>query len=509
MMEGAAALERGTIEVEHLTKIYGGSVALSDFSHRFSAGHVHALMGKNGSGKSTLVKILAGAVTPTSGSIRIGGKTETFASPRDAFNAGIVTVHQELSLVPELSVAENIFLGRLPYRSFGPGLRGLDWRRLHRDAAALLEDMGLDIDPRLPARDLSVGRQQVVEIVKAMSFSPSVLLLDEPTSALAAKEVSQLFAAVRRLRERGVTMVYITHRLPELFEIADTCTVLRDGQKVGSIEMREATTDAIVEMMFGSVARARRPARRRSEATEPVLEVENLTRAGAFEDISLTLKRGEVLGLAGMLGAGRTEVLRAIFGADAADSGRIVFDGKPIARPTPRRMKDRGLGYTPENRKEAGLVQVLSVHDNLCMASLARIAPSGVITETRERPYVGRQIGDLSIKVSDPKLAVSSLSGGNQQKIVIGKWLNTGPKVMFFDEPSRGIDVEAKQQVFEIIWAEAARGVSSIFVSVELEEMLEVCDRILVLHHGHLVGEVRPEETSLTELYRMCMEGTI
>jgi ABC-type sugar transport system ATPase subunit len=507
-MGEAAALQRGTIEVEHLTKIYGASVALSDFSHSFSPGRVHALMGKNGSGKSTLIKILAGAVAPTSGSVRIDGQAVSFASPRDAFNAGIVTVHQELSLVPELSVAENIFLGRLPYRTLVPGLRGIDWQKLNRDAAALLDDMGLDIDPRMPARELSVGRQQVVEIVKAMSFSPSILLLDEPTSALAAKEVSQLFALVRRLRDRGVTMIYITHRLPELFEIADTCTVLRDGRGIGTIEMKDATTEAIVEMMFGSVARAKRPPRRRKDAAEPVLRVENLTRAGAFEDISLTLGRGEVLGLAGMLGSGRTEILRAIFGADQADSGRIVVEGAAVSRPTPQRMKERGLGYTPENRKEAGLVQALSIHNNLCMASLPKIAPRGFITEGRERPYVTRQIGDLRIKAGDPGLLVSSLSGGNQQKIVIGNWLNTGPRVMFFDEPSRGIDVEAKQQVFEIIWAEAERGVSSIFVSVELEEVLEVCDRILVLHHGRIAAEVRPEEVTLTELYRLCMEGT-
>ncbi len=506
-MTASAARARGTIEVENLTKVYGSLVALADFSHQFGPGGVHALMGKNGSGKSTLVRLLAGAASPTSGTIRIGGAAVRFASPRDAFASGVVTVHQELSLVPELSVAENIFLGRLPYRRLVPGVPSLDWSRLRREAAVLLHDMGLDIDPATPVRRLSIGRQQVVEIAKAMSYAPSVLLLDEPTSALAAKEVGQLFTLVRRLRDRGVTMIYITHRLSELFEIADTCTVLRDGRKIGMIDMGEATTDLIVEMMFGSIARAKRPPRRRVETTEPVLKVENLSRAGAFTDISFTLRRGEVLGLAGMLGAGRTEVLRAIFGADRADAGRIVFDGAAVARPGPKAMKRLGLGYTPENRKEAGLVQILSVRQNLCMASLPKIAPRGFITQGHEKPYVARQIAGLKIKAADPHMPVSALSGGNQQKIVIGNWLNTGPKVMFFDEPSRGIDVEAKQQIFEIIWAEAARGVSAIFVSAELEEVLEVCDRILVLRHGRLVAEVRPEETTLTELYRLCMEG--
>jgi ABC-type sugar transport system ATPase subunit len=496
----------GLIEVERLTKTYGVTTALDDVTHRFEPGLVHALMGKNGSGKSTLIKILAGAVAPTAGRLLVDGKEVAFASPRDAFASGIVTVHQELSLVPELSVAENIFLGRLPLRRRF-GVVSVDWREVYRLAADLLHDMGLDLDPRTRIAGLSIGQQQVVEIAKAMSFSPSVLLLDEPTSALAAKEVGQLFALVKRLRQRGVTMVYITHRMPELFQIADTCTVLRDGRLVGSIEMRGATTDGIVEMMFGGVARAKRPPRQQHQAAEPVLTVTGLTRPGVFEDVSFTLHRGEILGLAGMLGAGRTEVLRAIFGAERFASGSIVFDGEPIERPSPRTMKRRGLGYTPENRKEAGLVQVLSIHDNLCLASLDAIAPRGFVTRTMETPYVKRQIAGLSILAANPQLPVSSLSGGNQQKIVIGNWLNIAPRALFLDEPSRGIDVQAKQQIFQIIWSQAERGVAAVFVSTELEELIEVCDRIVVLHHGRLVAEVRPEDTTLADLYRLCMEG--
>jgi ribose transport system ATP-binding protein len=496
----------GLIEVERLTKTYGVTTALDHVTHRFEPGRVHALMGKNGSGKSTLVKILAGAVAPSSGRLLVDGEEVAFASPRDAFARGIVTVHQELSLVPELSVAENIFLGRLPRRRRF-GVVSVDWRQVDRLAADLLQDMGLDLDPRTRVAGLSIGQQQVVEIAKAMSFSPSVLLLDEPTSALAAKEVGQLFALVNRLKQRRVTMVYITHRMPELFQIADTCTVLRDGKLVGSIDMREASTDGIVQMMFGDVARATRPARLQSQIAEPVLTVERLTRPGAFENVSFTLHRGEILGLAGMLGAGRTEVLRAIFGAERFASGSIVFNGARIERPTPHAMKRRGLGYTPENRKEAGLVQVLSIHDNLCLASLDAIAPRGFITRTMEAPGVARQIANLSIRAADPRLPVSSLSGGNQQKIVIGNWLNIAPRALFFDEPSRGIDVQAKQQIFQIIWAQAERGVAAMFVSTELEELIEVCDRIIVLHHGRLVAEVRPESTTLAELYRLCMEG--
>ena len=497
----------GLLEFDAVTKVYGQTVALSGFSHRFEPGRVHALMGKNGSGKSTLVKLVAGVILPTSGTLRVNGADAAFHTPQDAFRAGVVTVHQELSLVPSLSIGENIFLGRLP-TTRKLGIATVDWPRLHREAAALLHEMGLDLNSKRLASTLSVGQQQVVEIAKAMSFNPSVLLLDEPTSALATREVNLLFTLVRRLRERGVTILYITHRMSELFEIADTCTVLRDGLLAGSVEMAEATPASIVEMMFGETAKDRRPARKVIDRTgAPVLAVSGLTRHGAFEDVSLTVHRGEILGIAGLLGAGRTELMRAIFGADPADAGSVTFDGANLTSATPKAMRDAGLGYTPENRKEVGLVQILSTHDNLCMASLARIAPSGIITRGREQGAVARQIADLAIKVPEPMLPVASLSGGNQQKVVIGNWLNTQPRVMFFDEPSRGVDVQAKRQIFEIIWDQAERGLAAIFVSSELEEVLEVADRILVMRQGRIVAEVDPTATTLSELYRLCMEG--
>ena len=497
----------GLLEFADVTKVYGQAVALSDFSHRFEPGRVHALMGKNGSGKSTLVKILAGVILPTAGALRVNGADAAFHTPHDAFAAGVVTVHQELSLIPSLSIGENIFLGRLPLaRKFG--LAVVDWARLHQEATALLHEMGLDLDSHRLVSTLSVGQQQVVEIAKAMSFNPQILLLDEPTSALATREVNLLFTLVRRLRESGVTILYITHRMNELFEIADTCTVLRDGLFAGSVEMTRASPSLIVEMMFGETAKARRPARKAIDRSgTPVLGVRGLTRHGHFDDVSLDVYRGEILGIAGLLGAGRTEVMRAIFGADPVDAGSVTLNGKTVTSATPKQMKAAGLGYTPENRKEVGLVQLLSTHDNLCMASLGRIAPSGVITRGREQSSVAKQIADLDIKVSEPLLPVSALSGGNQQKVVIGNWLNTQPQVMFFDEPSRGVDVQAKRQIFDIIWDQAERGLAAIFVSTELEEVLEVADRILVMRQGRIVAEVDPTATALDELYRLCMEG--
>lgn len=496
----------GVLAFHGVSKTYGATRALADFTHRFDAGRVHALMGKNGSGKSTLVKIVAGVTRPSSGRMAVGGLERDFQTPQDAFRAGIVTVHQELSLVPSLSIGENIFLGRLPTRP-GFGVRSVDWERLHGDATRLLTDMGLDLDSRQPVSSLSVGYQQVVEIAKAMSFNPRILLLDEPTSALAAREVNQLFSLVRRLRDRGVTIIYITHRMNELFEICDTCTVLRDGVFAGSIEMTKATADTVVEMMFGETAHAVRPARRAIDRSgAPVLELAGASRHGCFSDVSFRIYRGEILGIAGLLGAGRTELMRSIFGADPLDAGEAYLNGKPVAGFSPEQMKHAGLGYTPENRKEVGLVQILPTHDNLCLASLSRISAGGIIARTGEKPFVDRQIADLQIKAGDPMNPVSSLSGGNQQKVVIGNWLNTEPQVLFFDEPSRGVDVQAKRQIFDIIWRQAEKGLAALFVSTELEEVLEVADRILVMRAGRIVAEVDPTETNLTDLYRLCME---
>ena len=493
------------LEFRDVTKHYGPTKALSGFTHRFAPGRVHALMGKNGSGKSTVVKLLGGVIQPTSGALFIKGKECQFTSPQDAFSAGIVTVHQELSLVPELSVGENIYLGRLPRRNVG-GFSFVHWAALHAQADALLRTMGVKIKSRQAVSTLSVGQQQLVEIAKAMSFDPLILLLDEPTSALATQEVNMLFGLVRRLKERGVTIIYITHRMSELFDIAESCTVIRDGHYIGSVEMDDADHADIVGMMFGRAAHATRPPRRTIVRKTPVLQVKNISRTAAFRAISFDLFPGEILGLAGLLGAGRTEVMRAIFGADRIENGKIILNGQDVTGFTPQQMSQAGLGYTPENRKEVGLVQMAAIADNLCLASLNAIAKGGVMTRTQEKPFIMKQIKELSIKTDDPEQPVSSLSGGNQQKVVIGKWFNTQPQVILFDEPSRGVDVQAKRQIFDIIWDGAEQGVSSVFASTELEEVLEVADRVLVMRHGEIVKDVDPTQINLSALYSLCME---
>ncbi len=488
-----------TLTFHELRKDYGSNCALRSLTHTVSGGRIHALIGKNGSGKSTLIKMIAGATMPTRGELRLNGRPLNFKSPQDAFAAGIVTVHQELSLIPELTVAENIFLGRMP--KSGGFIR---WGTLNQQARSLLDDMGAkDIDVNAHVSSLSVGRQQVVEIAKAMSFSPRVLQLDEPTSALARDEVEHLFALLRRLRDRGVLLIYVSHRLSELAEIADDVLVLRDGEFIGAVDIDKATPQAIVDMMFGEVEEfVRRDSHHIN--VEVVLEVNNLSIKGLLNDVSFKLHKGEVLGIAGMLGSGRTELLRGIFGADPIDSGSISVSGKAVAQPTPQRMRELGVAYTSEDRKIKGLVQGLSCHANLCLAGLRRMARNGWTSEKLEKPYVSKQIADLRIKLEHPMRPVSSLSGGNQQKIVVGNWLNTAPKVIMFDEPSRGVDVQAKQQIFQMMWQLSKTGLAAIVVSTELEELPAVCDRILVLKNGRFTHEFRADVGAKT-LYEACM----
>jgi ribose transport system ATP-binding protein len=493
------------LETEQLTKYYPGTVALKDFSAQFQGGEVHALVGKNGSGKSTVVKIFAGAIKPTSGVIKIDGQAASINSPQDAFDNGIATVYQELSVIPSLTVGENILLGRLPKRKMF-----VNWDDVFSSAQAILDSTGAsNISAKALVRDLSVGQRQVVEIAKAYSFKPAVILLDEPTSALARHETESLFGVIHELKKKGVAILYITHRLQELNKIADKITVLRDGVRIGTIPIQEATPAKLVDMMFGGVVQKQRPTHLKVRK-KPVLEVRHLSREHAFQDISFTLHEGEILGIAGMLGSGRTELLRAIFGADPFDVGEIIVEGKQVLNPDPVVMKMKGVALTPESRKEQGLVQMLSTRENLCLANLDRIVGKrGLVSKRIEQELVQSQIRNLQIKVPNLENPVSTLSGGNQQKVVVGNWLNTKPRVVLFDEPSRGIDVNAKQQIFQIMWNLSEEGISSLFVTTELEELLEVCHRILVMQHGSIVAEVVPEQTDLEQLYALAMGAQI
>jgi len=486
------------LETRGLVKEYSGTVALDGVDVGFSAGEVHALIGKNGAGKSTLVKILAGSVVPTRGQIVCDGAVCELRSPQDAFERGIAMVYQELSLVPGLRVAENMLLGRMPKR------RGwIDWAATYARAEKVLEELGVEIDARARVGDLGVAEQQIVEIAKAMSFDPAVLILDEPTSALARHETEHLFRLVRGLCDRGVAVIYITHRLHELHQIADRVTVLRDGHHIDTVPMQETDIEEVVQMMFGEGVQRARPEDLQPGKT-PLLEVKGLSRRGHFENIRFSLCEGEILGIAGMLGSGRTELLKGLFGADACDEGEIAVEGRSVAEPTPPRMKELGLAFTPENRKEEALIQAHSIRANMCLASMGRIAHGRYITRALEQAVVDEQVNRLQIKVADSEDPVSSLSGGNQQKVVLGNWLGNRPRVMLFDEPTRGVDVQAKEQIFQAMWDLSRDGIASVFVSTELEELIEVCHRILIMREGRIEEEVRPD-LSVEELTLRCM----
>lgn len=488
------------LRTERISKQYPGCLALDQVTVSFESGKVNALLGKNGSGKSTLVKCFSGAIRPTSGSFYLDDEKLDFNSTSDANARGFATVYQEMSLVPSLTVAENIFLGRMPKKG---GV--IDWKKANEEASRLLNKMGVNINPREIVSRLSMWQCQVVEITKAMSFNPKVLMLDEPTSSLATNEVECLFNVIRELKRQDIIILYISHKLHEVPQITDTITVLRDGQFIGKVNTSDVTNADIISMMFGETQIRRRPDTLKAQ-DEIVMDVQGLCRKGKFQDVSFQLHRGEVLGIAGMLGAGRTELLKSLFGADPYDAGSITVNSTQAPhRASPIKMKKLGLGLTPENRKEEGLILIHSIRDNLCYASMDKTSNGWLEIHKKRVAAADKQVGELQIKIPDIEAPVSSLSGGNQQKVVVGNWLNTEPQIMLYDEPSRGIDVNAKQQIFEIMWAQAQQGVSTIFVSSELEELLEVCHRILIMKEGKLIGEVRPEDVNINQLYALCM----
>jgi ribose transport system ATP-binding protein len=490
------------LEMKELVKVYPETIALNKFSAKFESGKVHALLGKNGSGKSTLVKIISGAIMPTSGDLYLDGNHLEINNPADAFNKRIATVYQELSLIPGLSVAENVYFGRLPKKRFNV----IDFKKAFTDTEDLFKSLGIDISPRVQVNELFVWQRQLVEIAKAMTFEPHVLLLDEPTSSLAQHETEILFKVVKGLREKGVIVIYITHKLQEIWNIADTVTILRDGNLVGSSDIKDLTKETLIKKMFGDVVIRTIPKELSFNRNEAALEVKDLSSKGHFENINFTLHRGEILGIAGLLGAGRSELLRAIFGADNYDSGEIYVEGTKLKKGVPVLGKNAGLAFTSENRKEEGLIQIHSVRENLVLACLKAICQGLLISEKKESKFVNRQIENLQIMVSNTEVQVVSLSGGNQQKVLVGNWINTDPKILLLDEPSRGIDINAKQQIFEIVWEQSRRGISSIIVSSELEELLQSCHRILVMKGGRLTEEILPDQVSVEQLYAKCME---
>ena len=481
------AAQRGgpLLALRAVTKRFPGVLALDAVDFEALPGRVHALVGENGAGKSTLLKIVAGAERPDGGTIAFEGTPVSFSAPRDALRAGITVIYQELSLVPQLGADANIFLGMEPARH---GL--LDRRATTARAADALRTLGADFDPATPARDLSVAEQQLVELARALARDARLIALDEPTAALSQLETEQLFAQVRRLCDRGIAVIFVSHRLDEVRRIAYEITVLRDGRRVFTGSASEVDDAGLIRHMVGrDVEYARVPPTARP-ASEPFLELRGLGRRGAFEGVSFALRRGEILGLAGLVGAGRTEVARCIAGADRADGGEMTLAGIRYRPASPREAIARGVVYLPEDRKTQGLVLGLKVRENVTLAALARFSPRGLIRRRAERDAAARQVAAVELRPPDTERPAGTLSGGNQQKLVLAKWLLAEAAVLLFDEPTRGVDVATKVELHRIIRSLADAGRAVLVISSELPEILALADRIVVMREGRVAGEL-------------------
>ncbi|HZN10656.1 MAG TPA: sugar ABC transporter ATP-binding protein [Blastocatellia bacterium] len=487
------------LEMRGITKTFAGNAVLAGVGLGAAAGEVHALVGENGAGKSTLMKILAGVYQPDAGQIVIDGEVVRFARPADALARGIAMIYQELSLAPHLTVAENIFLGREPLRSSLLGV--INGRDLNARAARLLGEYGFGLNPRAPVGRLSAAERQLVEITRAVVEARRVIVMDEPTSSLTAREVAELFRLIRELKGRGLAVIYISHRLEELEEVADRLTVLRDGRAVYSGPWGEISTDEIIRHMAGRELQEIFPPRRAGPG-EVGLRVDRLTRPGAFEEVSFEARAGEVVGIAGLAGAGRTELVEAIFGARPAASGEVWLNGGRFDRPRPSRAVERGLGLLTEDRKRTGLCLNLSVATNITLANVRALLRGGRLQRRLEAAAAGEYIDKLHIRPAQPARAVARLSGGNQQKALLARWLYASTHVFLLDEPTRGVDVAARSEIYRAINRLAEAGAAIVMVSSDLPELLGMADRILVMRRGRLVAELDAKETTQEEVLK-------
>ncbi len=490
MSDRAPSPDRARLEVHGISKRFDATLALSDVSLDVRAGEIHALVGENGAGKSTLVKILAGVHVPDAGRILLDGREVHVPDPIAARALGIAVVHQEPRLFPDLSVAENVFLADPPRGRYG----AISWREMRREADALFEQLDVRLDAGAAVRGLSMADQQLIEIAKALSVDARVLILDEPTASLSAHEVERLFTIVRRTRDRGVAVLFVSHRLDEVFALCDRATVFRDGKHVVTAPIADLTTADLVRFMVGRAVTLFPKAE--AAIGEALLEVRDLSRTGAFRDVSFAVHAGEILGLAGLVGAGRTEIARVLFGIDAPSAGEIRLGGRPVHLGSPSAALRAGIAYVPEDRHRDGLVVDFSIADNITLPILPRLFPRLLVHRSAERTLARGYAERLRVRTTGVEQLVQALSGGNQQKVVIAKWLATNPRVLILDEPTRGIDIGAKVEVHRIVSDLAASGLGIIFISSDLPEVLAMSDRILVLHEGRIAAEVPRSEAT-------------
>ncbi|MFI0113044.1 sugar ABC transporter ATP-binding protein [Streptomyces globisporus] len=506
-----AAVAEPVLEARSVSKRFPGVVALDDVSFALRAGEVHALVGENGAGKSTLIKVLTGVYQSDEGEVRVSGEPVRLARPFEAQQAGISTIYQEVNLVPLMSVARNIFLGREPKNRFGL----IDFPRMNRETTELLDGFGVRVDPKRPLHTLGIGTQQMVALARAVSVQAQVVIMDEPTSSLEPREVETLFRVIENLRGQGIAVLYVSHRMDELYRICDRVTVLRDGRHIHTGELSPLERMQLVSMMLGrDMAEVRSDgltgfaAEGHDAARTPVLTATGLDRRHQLHDISMELYAGEVLGLGGLLGSGRSETAKALTGALPLDGGEITVDGKRIGRPTPAAAIRAGISMLPEDRKAEGIVPGLSVRENIVLAAMPRLSKAGIVSRAKQDRIVDIFMKRLRIKASSPEQKVGELSGGNQQKVLLARWLCLEPKVLLLDEPTRGIDVGAKAEVQSLIDELAREGLAVLLISSDIEELIEGADRIVVLRGGAVAGELAGDEVDESRLLEVLADHT-
>jgi rhamnose transport system ATP-binding protein len=495
------------VELRNVSKSYGGVHALSAVSLDIHAGEVHALCGENGAGKSTLIKILAGSVQPDTGEVIVSGAKLETGNVHASEAAGLAVIHQELVSFPHLDARDNIFVGREP-RRFG-GL-ALDRARMRRETDALLDQLGEKINPTQPVGELPVAQQQMVGMARALSRKCRLLIMDEPTASLSAKETEVLFRIIRQLKSQGVSILYVSHRLEEIFALSDRTSVLRDGKWVATHDTRELDQEKLIRLMVGRelLQAEHEPWEGATERDAVLLEVRGLTRAPLFADVSLKLRKGEIVGMAGLVGAGRSEVVETVFGLHRADAGEVLVNGEPLPKNSVKAAMERGLALVPENRQHCGLVLPMSVGANISMAVLPTLTSGGLINTSRENEVIAQMMRDMTIKAATPRIAARTLSGGNQQKIVLGKWLVSKPKILILDEPTRGIDVGAKAEIYRFIRQLAREGMAVLLVSSDMPEVMLLSDRILVMRNGRISGELSRAEATQEKVLSLAIPAS-
>ena len=486
------------LTLKGITKEFPGVKALDDVTINVERGTIHGLVGENGAGKSTLIKVLAGIYHPEAGEIILEGKSRKFSSPIEARAAGISVVHQEIKLAEPLSVAENMFLGNVMMKG-----RLVDWKGMRQRAREIVDDLGMDIDVNAQVSSLTVAKKQIVEIMHAINNNSRILVMDEPSAVLTNRELDVMFRIVRQLREKGITIIYISHRLDEVFDLCDNVSVLRDGRHIDTLPIEQITRQGLINMMVGREMGQEYP-KEPGNIGKTILEVKNLSR-GILKDISFEVKAGEVFGISGLVGAGRTELARAILGIDKPESGEVFVRGKKVNY---RRFSDAirdGLGLIPEDRKLQGLVQIMTVERNTTLVNLPRISPGGVLRKGLEKQYAEEYAQKLRVMTPSMDTEVQYLSGGNQQKVVVAKWLFREAEILFLDEPTRGIDVGAKSEIYRLINEMVKEGRTVIMISSEMPELLGMCDRIMIMHEGRKMGELTREEATQEKIMAMCV----